>query len=83
MLIWSLVIFSVIMMAYVVWNHSKSCESKRYKALHYLQGRKASLPKQFQSAVEVTLDKNIKTSRRPVSWNKLEPETVKPSKLPY
>jgi len=88
-MIWSIVLFSIIVMAYVVWNHSSACKSKRLKALHYLQGRKASPPKSMIAAIEKAIDKNRKETvfggdeKLPVDWKPLKAETLKPSRLPF
>ena len=88
-MIWSVVIFSIIIMAYVVWNHSAACKSKRQKALYYLQGRKASPPKSMIAAIENALDKNMKevkfggTEKVPIDWTPLKPETMRPKRLPF
>ena len=84
-LLWSLILFAVIVMAYVIWNRSSACESKRQKALHYLNGRKASLPRVFASAAQraAAIEIDRRSGREPVPWQKLEPEAERPKKLPF
>ena len=84
-LVWTLIIFSVVLMAYVIWNRSTACESKRTKALYYLRGQRASVPRGFSAAIDHAIDDSLKKNSglKPVPWVPLSPTAIKPSKLPY
>jgi hypothetical protein len=79
-LISSFVIFAIVVMAYVIWNRNAACESKRGKALFYLQGRKALLPNYLQPAAEHVINE---TKKNGFPWTPLDPVVKRPKKLPY
>ena len=84
-LIWSVALFSVVLMAYVIWNRSSACESKRSKALFYLRGQRAAVPRGFTPAVNHAIDEELKSNSglKATPWSPLNPIAKKPKKLPY
>ena len=66
-LVYSLLIFAISVMAYVVWFRESACKTKRAKALYYLEGRKAYPPKYLEAGIDVVND------RPEVPWIPLRP----------
>jgi len=80
-LVSSLVIFAIVVMAYVVWNRSAACASKRTKALYYLKGIRAEPPRGFEAAIARAAD--IKQSPETADWKPLKSTVKRPAKLPF
>jgi hypothetical protein len=72
-LIWSLVIFALVIIGYVLWARKSACASKRDKAEYFVKGQRPNAPAYLSRGIErvQSLEKN--RGRSPTSWRPQSP----------
>ena len=72
-LISTLIIFGLIVIAYVIWTRDAACKAKRAKAAYYVLGRRPSEPGYLSQAVHRVQSFPENRGRKHQAWSPQEP----------
>lgn len=72
-LVSTIIIFSILVMTYVLWNRKKACASKKEKLEYYVLGRRPQAPQYLESAIARVASKQENKYRDPENWRPIEP----------
>ena len=64
----SLIIFSLFIVAYVIWFRQSACDTKRAKAAYYVLGRRPEMPGYLEQATKRVLQEPEQRGRMPTPW---------------
>jgi hypothetical protein len=65
----TVIVFVLVLVAYVLWTRDSACRVKKIKALYYVAGRKPSMPAYLEKAVNRVAAKPENIGRFESSWS--------------
>jgi hypothetical protein len=71
-LVSTVVIFSIVVMTYVLWNRKTACASKKEKLEYYVVGRRPQPPTYLESAIQRVTARQENKYREPEQWNPIQ-----------
>jgi len=67
-LVSTLVIYSIIVIVFVLWTHDSACQSKAIKAAYYVYGKRPLAPRYLSKAIDRVQSLPDNRNRKPVKW---------------
>jgi magnesium-transporting ATPase (P-type) len=67
-LVSTLIIYTIIVIVFVLWTHDSACQSKAKKAAYYVYGKRPLAPRYLSKAIERVQSLPANRDRKPIQW---------------